>query len=375
MRYFWIILFLCVPNFVLADAELHAIGVYEGNIRTDGRIHGPEVRVLVDRTENPVILSIASYEPVRWFIETTEGTEIETVFLNGHEPEKSEVYLNGEQIRPHILGGVRASHRNEGRKFRRLLDVLQRETGLGMLSSFHGSYSATPEPFVVNRIVLDVRNRVDHLKEEVRPEAVPDTLRPFLDLSAQLSVPQVRFTNTGFTLTEGDETTVIPLSLDVPDISHPTGAAYDQEGGRMFGVTFGGEGFIYQYDMGEDQWSILTSMEQVDAISMLYDAEKNQLILGLGVVSSGMMVYDLEQNTFSRLPVQTGDFFGFTDLYDPGNGPNANLFPLAVSGDLLLVRAFASRHFGTQAEKSRTYLVNMQTGAVTLVAYSNGGAP
>ena len=54
-----------LPTLAFGEPELHAIGVYEGNIRTNGQIHGGQVRLFVDRTDNPVLLSLGSYKPVR----------------------------------------------------------------------------------------------------------------------------------------------------------------------------------------------------------------------------------------------------------------------------------------------------------------------
>jgi hypothetical protein len=48
-----------------AETEVHAVGVYEGVTEGGGRIHGPEVRVLVDRPGAEVILLLASYEDLR----------------------------------------------------------------------------------------------------------------------------------------------------------------------------------------------------------------------------------------------------------------------------------------------------------------------
>lgn len=220
--------------------------------------------------------------------------------------------------------------------------------------------------------MLGTSYRVDHLKDQVRPEAVPEALKEFLEAARQIDVPAIRFTYDGFILTEDGQTTEISPTLDVPDISHPVAAAYDKEVRRMFGVTLGGEGFVYQYNIDDDQWSILASMEDVDAAGMIYDADTDQLVFGLGLVSSGIAVYDLQKGELSRAQVDVEDLTGFTDLYDPGNGPAADIVPIAISGNLLLVRAGGSRAFGTGATKSRTYLIDLTTGEATLVAFNNG---
>lgn len=374
MRIFLIILTFLLPTFAMADTELHAIGVYEGNIRTNGRIHGSEVRVSVDRTENPVILSLGSYEPVRWYIETTQDTRVEDILVHGYRPNKSEVFLNGDPVTPRVIEGARFVYNQEGVSFRQLVEILGVETGINVLSSFHGSYSATSEPFVVDKIVADKRLRVDHLKDQVQPQAVPDALKPFMDIARQMDAPALSFTYDGFTLTDNGATIQIAPTLDVPDISHPTGAAYDKDGGRMFGVTFGGEGFIYQYDLARQQWSILTSMDNFDAAAMFYDRDTDRLILGAGFGGSGIMIYDLKKGEFTRTRFQVTDLTGYADLYDPGNGPSAELTPVAMSGHLLLMRATTNQQFPDNPLKSRTYLIDLNNGNATLVAYDNGEA-
>lgn len=125
MRILLAVFIFFLPVIAWANAELHAIGVYEGNIKTNGRIHGGEVRVFVDRTTAPVILSIGSYEPVRWFIETTQETRVENIILHGYRPKKSEVFLNGVEVAPQIIEGVRSSYRSDGRNFRRIIEALE----------------------------------------------------------------------------------------------------------------------------------------------------------------------------------------------------------------------------------------------------------
>ena len=89
------------------QAEVHAVGVYEGNEKTNGRIHGPEAHVVVDRDNVPVILSLSSYEALRWFVETAPGTRIETILLHGYKSENTEVYLNGILVTAQILTDAR----------------------------------------------------------------------------------------------------------------------------------------------------------------------------------------------------------------------------------------------------------------------------
>lgn len=206
----------------------------------------------------------------------------------------------------------------------------------------------------------------------MRPDEVPANLRPFLESDYVPDASRVDFTYDGFVLIKSDETLEVPTSLDVPNISHPVGGTMDIVGGRLFGVTFGGEGFIYQYDIAQNKWSVLASMEGVDAAGLFYDPQRDRLIFGLGVISEGLLIYDIGNGQFVRVPVNMKKLPGYFDLFDPGNGPGAALLPIAVSGDLALIRSTPDRVFNRNATRSRTYLINLATGDATLVAFTDG---
>lgn len=62
-----------------AEAQLHAIGVYEGHIHKGGKVN-----VVVTVTDRPVILLLTAYESVEWHVETAQGVRIEKVILSGY---------------------------------------------------------------------------------------------------------------------------------------------------------------------------------------------------------------------------------------------------------------------------------------------------
>ena len=251
---------------------------------------------------------------------------------------------------------------------------LEQETGISGLASFHGAYSAPAEPFLINAVQRNPENKIDRLADFVRPDVVPKALRKYLDPAFVPGSPEVRFKYDGFQTTRNGEVTTYAPSLDVPSISHPTGATIDVAGQRLFGVTFGGEGFIYQYDLAADRWSVLSSMQGMDAVSMLFDPARDRLIFGMGVISSGLASYDIASGRFVNVPLDMKVLPGFSDLYDPGNGPRAALYPIAIEGNMLLATAGPDgifRRMGDGPGPSRTYLIDLDRGEATLVAYSN----
>src|SRR6185436_11322539 len=60
------------------------------------------------------------------------------------------------------------------------------------------------------------------------------------------------------------------LPLELPELSWPMGAAYDSVRQRVLVVSLGGEGFLYGYAPGNDVWSLVTSMNNLDLDSLVY---------------------------------------------------------------------------------------------------------
>jgi len=354
--------------------EVHAVGVYEGNIRTGGQVHGPEVLISVDRPGQTVVLALGSYDSVRFVVSVSAMTAVQSVILHGHGANQSEVLLNNEPATPVRRRDLPYVYQDQGEKFRTLVAELATETGSDGLASFHGSYR--PEDGQIFQI-SEVQNAIGlkpvYLPELLRPELVPPSLRAVLE--APPADPGVRFTEDGFSLSGDGENREIRVSLDVPPISWPVGAAYDERGGRLFGVSLGGEGFLYQYSMAERRWSVLTSMNHADASGVYYDPAMDRLLLTLDRIGKGGMLEWTESGGLRRV-LSSGAFAtapGFSDLYDPGNGRFPDTVILAVEGDLVVVAAVQDRvmnRFREAHDRIRLYLVNLETGAVDLVAYS-----
>src|SRR5690242_13952905 len=140
-----------------ATIELHAIGIYEGYVKSAGQIHGSRADVVVDRPGKQVILSLSAYERTTWLVETTPGTTIIKVILGGYERQAVkglpsdtviiDAYRDGSDrvVVPH-------AYDQDSPEFRKFVKVLAQETGTE-LSSFHGAYSAhAGMPFIVDAV-------------------------------------------------------------------------------------------------------------------------------------------------------------------------------------------------------------------------------
>ena len=60
-------------------------------------------------------------------------------------------------------------------------------------------------------------------------------------------------------------------------MSRPVGAAFDPESNTLWGVTYGGEGFLYAFDIDEERWTA-RSMNNVDVGGIIFDPETGNLI-------------------------------------------------------------------------------------------------
>lgn len=65
--------------------EMHLIGVYEARPDHSGGNHPQgEIKVKVERQNQPMVLALSAYEPVRWNITKAPGTVIKKIIINGY---------------------------------------------------------------------------------------------------------------------------------------------------------------------------------------------------------------------------------------------------------------------------------------------------
>lgn len=72
---------------------LHIVGVYEGSYppgvnHSSGYHPDGTIDIHVKNSRDPIVLGLASYEPVIWQIHSSEGVKIQEVVLSGNHPSK-----------------------------------------------------------------------------------------------------------------------------------------------------------------------------------------------------------------------------------------------------------------------------------------------
>lgn len=366
--------FLLCPLAALAEREFHAVGVYQGYEETDGQLHGPRARVLVDRPGADVTLVLLSYAPIRWWVETTPGTRIETIQLGGHQPERSEVRLDGIPF-PEITRRreLRSVHQPHGSGFRRLTRA---GTGLGFdgLSSFSGDYTARPEGYILDRVdPADPALRPDALAGRVAMRgSVPPAFRPWIDLGDEDPIAGVRFGDDGFRITsETGAVRHVPITLDVPVVSWPVPrAAHDPRRGILWGASSGGDGVLYRYDTRAETWSA-TSLEGRDVHSLIHDSGRDRPIFATGGVQPDLIVTRDPSGAEQSVAIDPETLPGYTDLYDYGNGRPPRLVLLAATETEVLARARSDIRMTDPlaAPAFRMWTIHLRSGRARLVAY------
>lgn len=354
--------------------KIYSVGVYEGNIRTADKIHGPKVRVKIENAEEKIILFLGSYEPVTWDIEQKNSNVELDIILHGYNALKAKVLVNGVATNNfNIIYDLSAPFEAKGAYFRELVNFVSEKYSVNGLDGFWGSYEAPSQGFVISNVQAQMSDKSlqqDYLSSRIDRSKIKPAYQELLLTDI---VPEASFDDDGFYVrfSDGSEK-FFPISLDVPNVSWPAGAAYNKKEKMLYGVTSGGEGFLYQYDINLNKWSILTSMQGNDVSGMIYDAQKNRLIMGCcDFDEATLLMYDLRAHKISKLPLSSSDFVGLSDLLDDDNGEMA-IIPVLISKNEVLVKVQSGMFFERDNDvPNRSYVVDLLKNKVFLIDYEN----
>ena len=366
---------LCLVNAgpVLPDGEVHVVAVGNG-YQTADFYALPAARVLVDRPGQDVTLVLLDGGQIHWQIEATDGTIIVEIVRSGPNTLDSEVSLFDIPIIGVQVPGLPLAFNPWGRDFRILVDTLTEMFGTTRIHSFHGTNQIREDAVRVDRVDMTTIGLLrDYLSPivDVSDDVPPDIRNWYVKKSGNKDVA-LDFDETGISLTDPSGTRHFPVTPDVPDIVLPVAAVYDTGTQMIYGVTLGGEGYLYAVDTQSGDWRVVTDLDAYDPAGLLFDPG-SRLLITTGAFSrpGAIKVFGLDGSRSSRF-IPTTAFPGLTDLFDYGNAHGPPLTPLAYSDGWLLVRAVASGE-SASADSSvyRTYAVQIANGDVRLLDFRN----
>jgi hypothetical protein len=349
--------------------ETHAIGIYTVDYvrKADGRTLRGEAIVAVDRPGVDVTLVLASYDPVLWDIRPGRDTRIVRVILGGFHADRSDAVVDGEPMPVEISDLKTASDRGDS-GFRKFLKDVATAAGVERADSVDVAHRAPGAGFLIaDAPGVSMVSKGDLLKD-ARPRAtLPEPLQVgMLDdpFATRWSFDHDGFTRTAFHKT----TTKFPPDRDLPLISHPTGIALDKENTRLWGITRSGEGFLFEYHVGSDQWSA-RSLQGRHLLGLQYDAATDQLVTRTSIGREPVFASLTAQgHTLRTVPIPISRFNEIAHRYDAGLSDRPDVTMLAAHDSVLLISVeHQTRTRKASGGLTLHYVIDLRDGAVELV--------
>lgn len=341
------------PGWCSNGTETHVVSVYRG---ATGIGTANLVEILVDRAWKNVTLVLGSALPVRWSVLLAPDTSLSKVHLLGDNVKRCTLNVSGEMIddvERHYIS-VKDPYDGEPQAAQMIAQVL----GFGGIDSYQ---SAAQKAFFI----------VDSVDDKLEPNYL-DTL--VQDASEGLAERDVSLEHEAvfndYHLSVGGNSYVVPVS--VPRVSWAIGLEFYYD--DFYGSTFqrGHEddadagGYLFRCHMPTNTWSVVASLHREFA-GLLYDG--GRLITGFADHHDGTMSMAVVYNaTMRTLHFSYDEFPGYLDLWNPASatvGPY--ILPLDADHNRVLMRTATSN---PDAEAYRTYVVDLATNNVTLVAFA-----
>lgn len=356
-----------------ADVEVHVVSVGQGR-QTDDFYALPEINLLVDRPGSDLALVLIDGGEAHWRIETTQGTRISEVVRDGPDEAPARVTLSGIPMQieegpdlPLVFGPV-------GADFRAMLDTVGDRFGIDRIASFTALHKAGRAALRVDRVdrataALSRDYLADHLAD---PRELPPALRGWIETPGETGGPDVRFDETGVTLSDPSGLRFLPITGEVPAILLPAASVYDPSSHTVFAVSYGGPGYLYAVDALMGAWRVIAGLNDYDASALLFDPATGQVVLTGAFSRPGDIRAFTLDGAMTSTFVPTIGFPGLSDLFDYGNEHGPPLVPHLLRDGWLLVSASApSGPAYPDAGAFRLYAVSLRSGEVKLLAYEN----
>lgn len=290
------------------EARLHVVGFYDS--------HDSVVRVT--DASGPVILVLCTYESASWTIEAAEGVQLERILVGGYHAQTvrssppgvpisiGSYDQGGEGFHTYGLNdddwpeAIRRIEELTKLKIATFVGGYRDQQHVSIVGPDNFSWRSQDVLFDLNQLLAEVdTNRASPTLEALRRhqfyaihfgqmprQAAPQNPRmggqssyfgpftvegPIIRGATPLATPaenvvydpesRLLITRRGGGLSVSDlrtgQETNIAFDQALPRLSWPSGLAYDAERRRLLLNSFGGGGYLYQYDLNTAQWSVL----------------------------------------------------------------------------------------------------------------------
>lgn len=382
-------------------AELHVVGIYEGITNSKGTdVSGPVTKIKVDRPDKKVVLLLNSYRASKWLITTSKNTKISKIILNSYEGDRSKIFLNGKETKAEIFKMRNRPYKTKGSKFVNFKEEVKRRLGRENLGSFTGSYRATKEDFLINKIDETKLLKSNNLETNYKSNELPETtiltkingVAGNYNLKGELKEPfkkgrlnvdkvayikdlklyyQIEKSGLGEYKDDGSLSQKIDLGLNVPRFSWPKGIAYNKDIHHLAIVTSHVSSYFYDYDLKLKKWTAKKLGRDKGYRDITYDEyNKNYVLIskiyGSSQITLSFLNSDGKLLRKEHIPIK--NLSGFEDLYDPDNGPAPKMNIFAKKDHIIITVQAGRRNFSS--DTARIYLYDKKTKKVSLTWFA-----
>lgn len=356
---------------MLKGAEIHVVSGYEPVNAPQRRTSlGPghekvlagRSRVVVDRPNKTVLLVLSSYKPIEWTLQVSPRTRLEVVLLG--DPKSTVAEVNAQ---PKIVRGELgyASNTDDG-KFEAMLDRLHTWLAIDRVQAAYTTYQIAPVVSLGKPTETGSDLSVRGAPAVASELEYPFDLHTRLVSSRGLFISPSSWTNNGprsdlgaphnQTYHEGygafvehdpsrtfyilgghnlykreappDSQSEMLLPEGFPRLSWPSGLAYDVQRELLLMCSFGGEGYLYRYDLKTQAWKDFASLNNLDLQGIAYVAEHDRL---LGWSETGNLFWFSPEGKLLDRRALGKELVGFKRLFDRPE-PNRDSGPMIRSG-------------------------------------------
>jgi len=398
------------------EPEIHVVGIHE----PDGR-KGKAAPIRVSYTGAPVILVLTAYNHADWQVSADQGVQLQEVIAVGYHAQKISAAPEGVKVttRSHDTGDPDCFHcyKRTRSEFREMQDYLDAQYGRD-ITTFYGSYNYPAKPLVVGpesddwrtqHLIVRMAGLHAEATREERAALLADMRRlrfeglyttgggPF-GRGGQVSwgefIPEgpiekkMRPLSVGAQLVAWDPKTdvvytpgrdglqrldfrgglplPVPYDATLPAVQRPCGMTFDPDRRRVLMATSDDAGNLYSYEVDTGKWSVLASMQNMDANALAWSPE-HDCLYGVFEQAEGENHDEpgavLVRWTSKGAAVESKRLQG--ELPKMGHG---HLYFMAAAGDRLVLLASPDEPRGPNATATHSYVINPKTGEVEFVA-------